>query len=448
MAKKSSHYECTACGYTSSKWSGQCPGCGEWNTFEEVSGAESAPAVKSAYSPSKVVLLKDVPISGEKRTATGIGELDRVLGGGIVRGSAVLAGGEPGIGKSTLFMQMADSIASTGSVLYVSAEESAEQVKLRADRLSVSSPIMFLAETSLEAIIAAAEDKRPQCMIVDSVQTIFSEGISSAPGSVSQVKECAGRLVRLAKDKGISVFIIGHVTKDGAIAGPRVLEHIVDTVLYFEGERNSSLRILRAVKNRFGSTNEVGVFEMGDAGMKEVSNPSEIMLSSREREVSGACVLAAVEGTRPLLLEVEALVSDSAIPNPRRMASGVDYNRVSLIIAVLEKKIGLKLYNQDIFVNVSGGIRLMEPASDLAIAASIVSGFRSRPILKNTMIFGEVGLTGEIRHVSFAAERVKEAERLGMKRIILPSACLKSIKDCSAQLIPVRNIGDALSSLF
>ena len=285
-------------------------------------------------------------------------------------------------------------------------------------------------------------------MIVDSVQTIFSEGISSAPGSVSQVKECAGRLVRLAKDKGISVFIIGHVTKDGAIAGPRVLEHIVDTVLYFEGERNSSLRILRAVKNRFGSTNEVGVFEMGDAGMKEVSNPSEIMLSSREREVSGACVLAAVEGTRPLLLEVEALVSDSAIPNPRRMASGVDYNRVSLIIAVLEKKIGLKLYNQDIFVNVSGGIRLMEPASDLAIAASIVSGFRSRPILKNTMIFGEVGLTGEIRHVSFAAERVKEAERLGMKRIILPSACLKSIKDCSAQLIPVRNIGDALSSLF
>ncbi len=449
MPKKTSHYECAACGYIASRWSGQCPGCGEWNTLEEVSGEAEIPKIKAGSSrKADVVLLKDVPILTEKRVKTGISELDRVLGGGIVKGSAVLAGGEPGIGKSTLFMQMADTIGRDSNVLYVSAEESAVQVKMRAARLGVTSDIMFMAETSLETILAAAEEKRPEHMIVDSVQTIFSEKISSAPGSVSQVKECASRLVRLAKDTGISVFIIGHVTKDGAIAGPRVLEHIVDTVLYFEGERSSQLRVLRAVKNRFGSTNEVGVFEMGDAGMKEVKNPSEIMLSSREKDVSGTCVFASIEGTRPLLLEVEALVSDSAIPNPRRMSAGVDYNRVSLIIAVLEKKIGLKLYNQDIFVNVSGGMRLMEPSSDLAIAASIVSSFRNRPIARGTMVFGEIGLTGEIRHVSFAAERVKEAERLGMTRIILPAACRKAVKGSSAELVFVKNAGEALSALF
>ena len=449
MPKKNSQYECSACGYTAARWSGQCPGCGEWNTLEEVAIPVSSPAKVHAVKRNvSTVMLKDVPVIGEKRMKTGIGELDRVLGGGIVKGSAVLAGGEPGIVKSTLFMQMADAVATVGKTLYISAEESAAQVKMRADRLGVSSPIMFMGETSLEDIIAAAENERPEYMIVDSIQTIFSENISSAPGSVSQVKECAGKLVRLAKDIGISVFIIGHVTKDGAIAGPRVLEHIVDTVLYFEGERNSSLRILRAVKNRFGSTNEVGVFEMGDAGMSEVSNPSEIMLCTHEKEVSGACIFAAVEGTRPLLLEVEALVSDSSIPNPRRMASGIDYNRVSLIVAVLEKKIGLKLYNQDIFVNVSGGMRLIEPASDLAVASSIVSSFRNKSVRKNTMIFGEVGLTGEIRHVSFAIERVKEAERLGMTRIILPYSCLKAVKSSKAELIGVKNIGDVLSNLF
>ncbi len=343
---------------------------------------------------------------------------------------------------------MADRIGQTGTVLYVSAEESAQQVRMRADRLGVTARMLFLAETELSSILSAAQDKKPDFLIIDSIQTVYSEAISSAPGSVSQVKECAGKLVRYAKEMGVSVFIIGHVTKEGAIAGPRVLEHIVDTVLYFEGERNSSLRILRAVKNRFGSTNEIGVFEMGDCGMTEVKNPSEAMLGERDRDVAGACVFSAIEGTRPLLLEVEALVSETAFGTPRRMATGVDYNRVSLVTAVLEKKIGLKLYNQDIYVNVGGGIRLLETASDLAVAASIVSSFRSRAIPRGTVIFGEIGLTGELRHVSLAAERVREAERMGMERIILPHACLKSIKNTTARLIGVKSTGDALAAMF
>ncbi len=451
MAEKT-RYVCSQCGYENAKWMGKCPDCGEWNTMEECAPIISSPAAKKSapsvkFDSSKLMLMRDIPLLSDKRTKTDMQELNRVLGGGIVKGSAVLASGEPGIGKSTLFLQMADSIGRLGRVLYVSAEESGEQVRMRAERLNVQSPVMFLAETELKQVLAAVEEAKPDFLIVDSIQTIYSDELSSAPGSVSQVKECAVKLVRLAKEAGISVFIIGHVTKEGAIAGPRVLEHIVDTVMYFEGERNSSLRILRAVKNRFGSTNEIGVFEMSDVGMREVPNPSEIMLSSRQKDVPGACVFSAVEGTRPLLLEIEALVSETAFGTPRRMATGVDYNRISLVTAVLEKKIGLKLYNQDIYVNVGGGIRLYEPAADMAAAASIVSSFRNKPIRKGTVIFGEIGLTGELRHVSMAAERIREAERLGMERVILPAACIKNIK-CDIELIGVKSISDALVHLF
>ena len=451
MAAKT-RYVCNECGYESAKWMGRCPDCGNWNTMEESApvlsqpaGKKNTPAVK--FDSGRITLMREIPLLSDKRTMTDMEELNRVLGGGIVKGSAVLAGGEPGIGKSTLFLQMADSIAKVGKVLYVSAEESGEQVRMRAERLKVESPVLFLAETELKQVLAAVEAAKPEFLVVDSIQTIYSEELSSAPGSVSQVKECASKLVRLAKEAGISVFIIGHVTKEGALAGPRVLEHIVDTVLYFEGERNSSLRILRAVKNRFGSTNEIGVFEMSDEGMREVPNPSEAMLSDRQKDVAGACIFSAVEGTRPLLLEVEALVSDTAFGTPRRMATGVDYNRVSLVTAVLEKKIGLKLYNQDIYVNVGGGIRLFEPAADMAVAASIVSSFRNKPIRKGTVIFGEIGLTGELRHVAMAGERVREAERLGMERIILPRACIRNIKT-DIELIGARSISDALAAMF
>ena len=451
MAAKT-RFVCSECGYESAKWQGRCPDCGNWNTMEECAPVIAAPAGKKNTAPVKfdsgrITLMREIPLLSDKRTMTDMEELNRVLGGGIVKGSAVLAGGEPGIGKSTLFLQMADSIAKVGKVLYVSAEESGEQVRMRAERLKVESPVLFLAETELKQVLAAVEAAKPEFLVVDSIQTIYSEELSSAPGSVSQVKECASKLVRLAKEAGISVFIIGHVTKEGALAGPRVLEHIVDTVLYFEGERNSSLRILRAVKNRFGSTNEIGVFEMSDEGMREVPNPSEAMLSDRQKDVPGACIFSAVEGTRPLLLEVEALVSDTAFGTPRRMATGVDYNRVSLVTAVLEKKIGLKLYNQDIYVNVGGGIRLFEPAADMAVAASIVSSFRNKPIRKGTVIFGEIGLTGELRHVAMAGERVREAERLGMERIILPKACIKNIKT-DIELIGARSISDALAAMF
>lgn len=451
MAAKT-RYVCSVCGYECAKWLGKCPDCENWNTLEEQAlavelrtGKKNAPAVK--FDSGRITLMQEIPLLSDKRTLTDMEELNRVLGGGIVKGSAVLAGGEPGIGKSTLFLQMADSIAQAGKVLYVSAEESGEQVRMRAERLKVKRPVLFLAETELKQVLAAVEAAKPEFLVVDSIQTIYSEELSSAPGSVSQVKECASKLVRLAKEAGISVFIIGHVTKEGALAGPRVLEHIVDTVLYFEGERNSSLRILRAVKNRFGSTNEIGVFEMSDEGMREVPNPSEAMLSARQKDVSGTCIFSAVEGTRPLLLEIEALVSETAFGTPRRMATGVDYNRVSLVTAVLEKKIGLKLYNQDIYVNVGGGIRLFEPAADMAVAASIVSSFRNKPIRKGTVIFGEIGLTGELRHVSMAGERVREAERLGMERIILPRACMKNLKT-EIELIGARSISDALAAMF
>ena len=454
MAKQRSFYQCTQCGYECAKWMGKCPNCGSWNTLEEHLPAEAAPAHRSAMgasaskaAPGKSVQLREIAGTHAPRKKTGIGELDRVLGGGIVAGSVVLAGGEPGIGKSTLFLQMADRLAQGASVLYISGEESGEQVAMRAERLELNSPVNFLAETNLSVILATIEQEKPDFLIIDSIQTIYHEEITSAAGSVSQVRECAAALARMAKSTGTALFIIGHVTKDGNIAGPRVLEHLVDTVLYFEGERASSFRILRAVKNRFGSTNEIGVFDMGDLGMREVPNPSAILLGSREKAMPGACIYCALEGTRPVMLEVEALVSETSFGTPRRMATGVDYNRMSLIIAVLEKKIGLKLYNQDVFVNVGGGMKVAEPALDLALAAAIVSSFRNRPIRPGTVLFGEIGLTGEIRHISQAEKRLAEAARMGMDRAILPSSNAKAIQT-DLELAPVRTLSDALVQLF
>ena len=454
MAKQRSFYQCTQCGYECAKWMGKCPNCGSWNTLEEHLPAEAAPAHRSAMgafapkaAPGKSVRLREIAGTHAPRRKTGIGELDRVLGGGIVAGSVVLAGGEPGIGKSTLFLQMADRLAQGASVLYISGEESGEQVAMRAERLELNSPVNFLAETNLSVILATIEQEKPDFLIIDSIQTIYHEEITSAAGSVSQVRECAAALARMAKSTGTALFIIGHVTKDGNIAGPRVLEHLVDTVLYFEGERASSFRILRAVKNRFGSTNEIGVFDMGDLGMREVPNPSAILLGSREKAMPGACIYCALEGTRPVMLEVEALVSETSFGTPRRMATGVDYNRMSLIIAVLEKKIGLKLYNQDVFVNVGGGMKVAEPALDLALAAAIVSSFRNRPIRPGTVLFGEIGLTGEIRHISQAEKRLSEAARMGMDRAILPSSNAKGLQT-DLELAPVRTLSDALVQLF
>ena len=451
MAKPKSIYRCKECGYETTKWLGKCPSCGEWNALEEAVQesrtnypGKAKPAVQADLS--RVVELRQIRETVTSRIKTGIGELDRVLGGGIVPGSIVLAGGEPGIGKSTLFLQMADRLAGEREVLYVSGEESAEQVAMRFGRLGLSSGLQFMAENQAELILAAAEQKKPEILIVDSVQTIYHTDISSAAGSVSQVRECAAALARFAKQTNTAVFIIGHVTKDGNIAGPRVLEHLVDTVLYFEGEAQSAFRILRAVKNRFGSTNEIGVFDMNASGMQEVKNPSAIMLSGRMKGMPGSCVYCALEGTRPVLIEVEALVSETSFGTPRRMTTGADYNRVSLIIAVLEKKIGLKMYNQDIFVNVGGGMRIGDTALDMAIAAAILSSFRNKPVRQGTILFGEIGLTGEIRHISQADKRIAEAERMGMERVILPHS--NAGASGNVELVPVKTLHDVLASIF
>ena len=454
MAKPTTKYVCSECGYECAKWMGKCPSCGEWNTLSEEKIEPAAPVRRvigssaSSFDMSRVRRLSQIHAQDEPRIVSGIGEFDRVLGGGIVKGSVVLASGEPGIGKSTLFLQIADRLSANTQVLYISGEESAQQVRLRAQRLGGALDVNFLAETQLPEIMAAIEKLRPQLVVIDSIQTIYDTQMSSAPGSVSQVRECASRLSQIAKSLSVAMFMIGHVTKDGGIAGPRVLEHLVDTVLYFEGERNSAFRLLRAVKNRFGSTNEIGVFEMGDTGMREVKNPSELLMENRSENASGACVFCAVEGTRPLLLEVEALVSPTSFGMPRRSATGLDFNRMNLVTAVLEKKVGLRLADQDIYANISGGIRLMEPAADLAIAASIVSSFRSKPIPKGTAFFGEIGLTGDIRHISQAEKRVREAARMGIEKIVMPYSDAKTIRVDDVRVIGVKNISDALAAMF
>ena len=445
-------FSCQGCGYQSPKWLGRCPDCGNWNSFAEED--YPAPAAKGGMRVSlykdEPVLLKDVVTSHANRFKTGIQEVDRVLGGGIVEGSVILIGGDPGVGKSTVSLQISNQLAGEGiCVLYVSGEESVTQTKLRAGRLGGNQKhdnLYIVNQTDLCLITEYIKKLKPQVVIIDSIQVIFDSSISSSPGSVSQVRECAGILTQLAKATGVSIFIIGHVTKDGAIAGPRVLEHIVDTVLYFEGDRFSVYRILRAVKNRFGSTNEIGVFEMTSAGLAEVKNPSEIFLSERPRDVSGSVVVSILEGSRPLLVEIQSLVSKSAFGYARRRAQGFDFNRLNLLIAVLEKRMGLHLEAEDIFVNVAGGIKIEDPAADLGVAAAIASAFLEQPVIPEAIALGEVGLAGEIRSISQAGLRIKEAEKLGFKHCILPRNNYKNLKfqEKSIELIPASTLKEAI----
>ncbi len=448
-------FNCSSCGYQSPKWLGKCPDCNSWNSFNEEDYIASPGGVKERASLYKdgPVLLKDVVASDEDRLKTNIRELDRVLGGGIVNGSVILIGGDPGVGKSTISLQVSNHLTQAGiGVLYVSGEESVAQTKLRAKRLGESGAgnLYIVNQTDLSLIIEYIRKLKPQVVIIDSIQVIFDPGISSSPGSVSQVRECAGMLTQLAKTADTSIFIIGHVTKEGTLAGPRVLEHIVDTVLYFEGDRFAIYRILRAVKNRFGSTNEIGVFEMGPAGLIEVKNPSEIFLSERSNNVSGTVVTSILEGTRPLLVEIQSLVSRSSFGYARRRAQGFDFNRLSLLVAVLEKRMGLALEVEDIFVNVAGGIKIEEPAADLAVCAVIASSFKERVVMPKAVVLGEVGLSGEIRSISQVLTRVNEAEKLGFKHCILPKNSCKNLKfnKSDMEIIPVSTLKEALDIIL
>ncbi|WP_248929058.1 DNA repair protein RadA [Paenibacillus hamazuiensis] len=451
MAKAKTKFHCQECGYESPKWLGKCPGCQSWNSFvEEVETVVKTQGLNSSLlrTKEKAVPLIHIESGEEQRITTQHQELNRVLGGGLVPGSLILVGGDPGIGKSTLLLQTSFALATAGlKVLYISGEESVRQTKLRADRLGVVSPLLYvLCETNLEQIEEAIEEVKPDFMVIDSIQTVYHPAVTSAPGSVSQVRECTGHFMRIAKIKGIATVLVGHVTKEGAIAGPRLLEHMVDCVLYFEGERHHSYRLLRAVKNRFGSTNEIGIFEMQEQGLVEVSNPSELFLSERPLGVSGSTVVASMEGTRPVLVELQALVSQTNFPTPRRMATGVDYNRLSLIVAVLEKRMGMFLQNQDAYLNVAGGVKLDEPAVDLGIAVSIASSFKEIPTQPYDVVFGEVGLTGEVRGVSRVDQRVREAHKLGFRRVILPEKSLKGwTPPAGIEIIGVNTVAEALS---
>ncbi|MBP3966757.1 MULTISPECIES: DNA repair protein RadA [Paenibacillus] len=454
MAKLKVKFACTECGTESPKWMGKCPGCGQWNTMVE----EKETVVKTQGMGSPLIQTKEKPLpiihieSGqEKRIETTNQELNRVLGGGVVPGSLILVGGDPGIGKSTLLLQTSHALASKKlTVLYISGEESVRQTRLRADRLGALSDTLYvLCETNMEQINDAIESVQPDFLVIDSIQTVYDPRVESAPGSVSQVRECTAHFMRVAKIKGIATVLVGHVTKEGAIAGPRMLEHMVDCVLYFEGERHHSYRLLRAVKNRFGSTNEIGIFEMVEEGLREVNNPSELFLSERPLGVSGSTVVASMEGTRPVLVELQALVASTNFPSPRRMATGIDHNRMTLIVAVLEKRMGMFLQTQDVYLNVAGGIRLDEPAVDLAAAVSIASSFRDAPTRPFDVFFGEIGLTGEVRGVSRAEQRVKEAQKLGFKRVIMPQKSLKGwTPPAGIEIIGVETVADALSKAF
>ena len=438
-------FVCNECGYESAKWLGKCPGCGTWNSLvEEISQGKKFEVFAGDSRPVK---LQTIEITSEERYKTGLLELDRVLGGGVVKGSLILVGGDPGIGKSTLLLQISDSIGKTNqTILYISGEESEKQIKLRASRLNVDSDNLYIvSETNMSAIERFIEEVKPSIAVIDSIQTVYKSELSSAPGSVSQVREATASLMKIAKTMNVAIFIVGHVTKEGSIAGPRVLEHIVDTVLYFEGERHHTYRILRAVKNRFGSTNEIGIFEMRDTGLVEVLNPSELMLTGRPKDVPGTVVIPSIEGTRPVLVELQALVSPTSFGMPRRMATGIDYNRVILLMAVLEKRVGLQLQTYDAYVNAAGGMRIDEPAVDLGIVCAIASSFKNKEISSKMAVMGEIGLTGEVRGISFIEKRIQEAYKLGFNTVVIPKDNLSGIKDIKGiKIYGVENVYEAL----
>ena len=454
MAKgKTTVYFCQSCGYESAKWMGQCPGCKEWNSFveETIEKKSVSKATQVKAKEAAVTRISDIRIESQCRMSTGFGELDRVLGGGIVQGSLVLVGGDPGIGKSTLLLQVCQNLAVAGKrILYISGEESLQQIKLRAERIGTfSDTLTVLCETNLEVIQEVIRQEKPEVVIVDSIQTMYSESVSSAPGSVSQVRETTAVLMQIAKGMEISVFIVGHVTKEGVVAGPRVLEHMVDTVLYFEGDRYAAYRILRGVKNRFGSTNEIGVFEMKDVGLAEVQNPSEYMLSGKPKDATGSVVACSMEGSRPILLEIQALVCRSSFGNPRRTSAGTDINRVNLLMAVLEKRLGLSLGTCDAYLNIAGGMRMNEPAIDLGIVLAIISSYKDIVIQEDVICFGEVGLSGEVRAVNMAQQRVAEAKKLGFQACIMPKVSADTLENKQGiRIVGVENVKEAMRALL
>ncbi len=448
MAKSKSIYSCTECGATSPKWQGQCPGCAEWNTLvESVAEKASGHRFESLAPVARLQNLSEIEARETDRVPTGIAELDRALGGGLVAGGVVLIGGDPGIGKSTLLLQALALLSAANKVLYVSGEESGEQVALRARRLGLDTrSLQLMAEINLERILATLQAERPQVAVIDSIQTMWSDQLSSAPGSVAQVRECAAQLTRLAKQSGITVILVGHVTKEGALAGPRVLEHIVDTVLYFEGDTHSSFRLVRAVKNRFGAVNELGVFAMTDKGLKGVNNPSALFLSQHGQDVAGSCVMVTQEGTRPLLVEIQALV-DGAHGNPRRLTVGLDAQRLAMLLAVLHRHAGIVCFDQDVFVNAVGGVRISEPAADLAVLLSITSSLKNKPLPSKLVVFGEVGLAGEVRPAPRGQERLKEAAKLGFTRALIPEANRPRQAIAGMEVIAVKRVEDAVARI-
>lgn len=449
MTKTKSKWKCQNCGYETVKYIGKCPDCGEWGTFlEEFQPNQAKILTKIIDNSEPACPINEVKINSSIRFSTGLSEFDRTLGGGLVQGSLTLLAGDPGIGKSTILLQTSNAIAKSQKVLYVSAEESSSQVKLRAERLKANTPnLLVYSQTNFELIKNQVEDVKPKVLIIDSIQSVYTQNISSSPGSISQIRECTNELMALAKSKNITIVIVGHVTKDGTIAGPKVLEHMVDTVIYFEGDRYKSYRILRPIKNRFGSTSEVGIFNMQDNGLEEVLNPSELFLHEREKNItSGNVIIAAKEGTRPILIELQALVGQTPYPSPRRVVNGIDYNRLLQILAVLEKRIGLNLSKLDVYVNVIGGIDIDEPAADLGIALAVTTCARDVIVSPDTVIIGEIGLSGEVRNVNNIENRVKESEKLGFKKAIVPAASNLSQKDFSIEIIPVNRLMDAISA--